>query len=57
MSLKNRFIISLIFSLPMLVEMILNPLIGWHLLGHAYTMFALTTVVMLLAAILFIDSA
>ena len=57
MSLKNRFIISLIFSLPMLVEMILNPLIGWHLLGHAYTMFALTTVVMLVAAKPFIDSA
>ena len=57
MSLKNRFIISLIFSLPMLVEMILNPLIGWHLPGHAYTMFALTTVVMLVAAKPFIDSA
>ena len=57
MSLKNRFIISLVFSLPMLVEMILNPLIGWHLPGHAYTMFALTTVVMLVAAKPFIDSA
>lgn len=57
MSLKNRFIISLIFSLPMLVEMILNPLIGWHLPGHAYTMFALTTLVMLVAAKPFIDSA
>ena len=57
MNLKNRFIISLVFSLPMLAEMILNPLTGWHLPGHAYTMFALTTVVMLVAAKPFIDSA
>ncbi len=57
MGLKTRFVISLVFSLPMLVEMITRPLFGWGLPGHAYTMFALTTVVMMVAAWPFIRTA
>lgn len=57
MSIKRRFIISLILSLPMLVEMITNPLLGIGLPGHAYTMFVLTTGVMAVAAWPFIRTA
>ena len=57
MSLKNRFIISLVFSLPMLFEMVVGPLFGFALPGHAYTMFALTTVIMAVAAWPFIRTA
>ncbi len=57
MSTKTRFIISLVFSLPMLVEMVARPLVGWELPGHAYTMFGLTTVVMAVAAWPFIRTA
>ena len=57
MSTKTRFIVSLVFSLPMLVEMVARPLVGWELPGHAYTMFGLTTVVMAVAAWPFIRTA
>lgn len=57
MSIKSRFIVSLIFSLPMLFEMIARPLFGFELPGHAYTMFGLTTVVMVVAAWPFIRTA
>ena len=57
MSIKRRFVISLILSLPMLVEMITNPLLGIGLPGHAYTMFVLTTGVMAVAAWPFIRTA
>ena len=57
MSVKTRFIVSLIFSLPMLVEMVARPLFGFSLPGHVYTMFALTTVVMVVAAYPFIRTA
>ncbi len=57
MSVKNRFIISLLFSLPMLFEMVAHPLFGWELPGHTYTMFALTTVVMIVGAWPFIRTA
>ncbi len=57
MTIKTRFIVSLIFSLPMLAEMVLRPLMGWELPGHVYTMFALTTVVMAVGAWSFIRTA
>ena len=44
MKITTRFWISLIFSLPMLVEMILKPW-GFMLPGGHWTMLALTTVV------------
>jgi Cu+-exporting ATPase len=50
MSVKNRFIVSLVLSLPMLAEMLLRPLIGWELPGHNWTMLVLTTGVMLVGA-------
>lgn len=57
MSVKNRFIFSLVASLPMLLEMIARPLFGFELPGHAWTMFLLTTAVMAVAAWPFIRSA
>ncbi|MFT4245545.1 MAG: copper-translocating P-type ATPase [Micrococcaceae bacterium] len=57
MSVKNRFIFSLIVSLPMLIEMITRPLFGIGLLGHAWTMFLLTTAVMAVAAWPFMRTA
>lgn len=41
----------------MLFEMIARPLFGFALPGHTYTMFALTTVVMIVAAYPFIQTA
>ena len=57
MSVKVRFIVSLILSLPMLVEMITKPLFDIGLPGHTWTMFALTTGVMAVAAWPFIRTA
>ena len=57
MSIKRRFVVSLLLSLPMFVEMIARPLFGFELPGHAWTMFALTTGVMAVAAWPFIRSA
>lgn len=57
MSVKTRFIISLVLSLPMLAEMIVHPLTGWMLPGHAWTMLALTTGVMAVSAWPFIRTA
>lgn len=56
MTITKRFWISLIFSLPMLAEMILKPF-GWMMPGGEWTMFALTTVVMVVAAGPFLKSA
>lgn len=56
MSIKNRFIFSLIVSLPMLVEMLAAPF-GFMLPGGAWTMFLLTTAVMGVSAGPFIQSA
>lgn len=56
MTIKNRFIISLILSLPMLVEMVTKPF-GLMLPGGNWTMFVLTTGVMVLSARPFIQSA
>lgn len=55
-SIKTRFIIALIFSLPMFLEMLLKPW-GVMLPGHQVTMFILTTIVMVLADGSFIRSA
>ena len=57
MNVKVRFFIALAFSLPMLIEMIGRPLFGFELPGHTYTMFGLTTVVMIVAAGPFIRTA
>ena len=56
MSIKNRFIFSLIISLPMLVQMILMPW-GWMLPGGDWLMFGLATVEMVVAAGPFLHSA
>ncbi|KRM23403.1 copper-translocating P-type ATPase [Latilactobacillus graminis] len=57
MKIVTRFWISLIFSLPMLLEMLLMPLTGWMLPGGQWTMLILTTVVMVISARPFIQSA
>lgn len=56
MSIKNRFIVSLVLSLPMLVEMLAKPF-GFMLPGGNWTMFLLTTGVMVISAGPFIQSA
>ncbi|GAX04982.1 cation-transporting ATPase [Secundilactobacillus pentosiphilus] len=56
MAITNRFWISLILSLPMLAEMILHPL-GWMLPGGEWTMFVLTTIIMVVSAGPFWQSA
>lgn len=56
MTITKRFWIALIFSLPMLAEMILKPF-GWMMPGGEWTMFVLTTIVMIVAAGPFINSA
>lgn len=56
MSIKNRFVFSLILSLPLLVEMFTAPL-GIMLPGGVWTMFFLTTAVMAVSAGPFIESA
>lgn len=57
MNIKTRFIVSLVFSLPMLLEMILRPLFGFELPGGVWTMFVLTTVVMAVAGWPFVRTA
>lgn len=57
MKITTRFWISLILSLPMLVEMILMPLTDWMLPGGKWTMFILTTIVMSISARPFLISA
>ncbi|MFC6180228.1 copper-translocating P-type ATPase [Lactiplantibacillus daowaiensis] len=56
MSITKRFWISLIFSLPMLANMVLMPF-GWMIPGGDWMQLGLTTVVMLVAAGPFIQSA
>lgn len=56
MSITKRFWISLVFSLPMLANMILMPF-GWMLPGGDWTQLILTTVVMVVSAGPFIKSA
>lgn len=57
MSTTKRFVFSLIFSLPMLVDMIVHPLFGIGIPGGAWTMFVLTTAVMLVAGWPFMRTA
>ncbi|MCM0599260.1 copper-translocating P-type ATPase [Periweissella fabalis] len=57
MKITTRFWAALILSLPMLVDMILMPFTHFMLPGGHWTMFALTTAVMLIAARPFIISA
>ncbi|MBA1393622.1 heavy metal translocating P-type ATPase, partial [Lactobacillus sp. XV13L] len=56
MTIKNRFIFSLLLSLPMLLQMVLMP-VGWMLPGGNWTMFLLTSGVMAVSARPFIHSA
>ncbi|ANZ64881.1 copper-transporting ATPase [Secundilactobacillus paracollinoides] len=56
MSISQRFWISLILSLPMLANMILMPF-GWNLPGGAWTELVLTTLIMLISARPFLESA
>ncbi|WEV39560.1 copper-translocating P-type ATPase [Lactobacillus sp. ESL0681] len=55
MKLKTRFWISLILSLPMLVSMLVEPFTGWML--PEWAMCVLTTIIMLIAARPFVQSA
>lgn len=57
MNITTRFWVSLILSLPMLLEMILMPFIHWMLPGGQMTMLILTTIVMLISARPFLSSA
>ncbi|KRK79230.1 P-ATPase superfamily P-type ATPase copper transporter [Companilactobacillus nodensis DSM 19682 = JCM 14932 = NBRC 107160] len=56
MTITKRFWVSLIFSLPMLANMILMPF-GWMLPGGDWTQLLLTTVVMVVSARPFWQSA
>ena len=56
MKITTRFWISLVLSLPMLVEMIIHPFTGWMLPGGNWTMLAFTTVIMLISAGPFVSS-
>lgn len=53
---SRRFMIALIFSVPMLVKMILMPF-GFHLPGGTITEFGLTTIVMAVSAAPFLKSS
>jgi Cu+-exporting ATPase len=57
MSITSRFWVSLIFSLPMVLEMVFHPLFGWMLPGGQWTMLILTSIVMLISAVPFWQSA
>lgn len=56
MSIKNRFVFSLIVSLPLVIEMFTAPF-GLMLPGGVWTMFLLTTAVMAISGGPFIQSA
>lgn len=56
MSITKRFWIALVFSLPMLANMILMPF-GWMMPGGNWTQLVLTTVVMVVSAGPFVQSA
>lgn len=57
MKITTRFWVSLILSLPMLLEMILMPFTHWMLPGGQMTMLILTTIVMLISARPFLSTA
>ncbi|MGO3468295.1 MAG: copper-translocating P-type ATPase [Weissella hellenica] len=57
MKITTRFWVSLILSLPMLIEMVLMPFTHWMLPGGQVTMLVLTTIVMLISARPFLSSA
>lgn len=57
MSIAGRFWVSLVLSLPMLVEMVMKPLTGFMLPGGAWTMLVLTTIIMAVSAVPFWQSA
>jgi len=57
MGVTRRFLFSLIFSSPMLLEMVTRPLFGINLPGGTWTMFFLTTAIMVVAVWPFIKSA
>lgn len=57
MKTTTRFWLSLVLSVPMLLEMIIHPLTGWMLPGGSWTMLILTTIIMLISAGPFVSSA
>ncbi len=57
MPITVRFIVSLILSLPMLVEMLLAPISDFSLPGHGWTMLALSSGVMAVGGLPFIRTA
>lgn len=56
MSIKNRFIFSLIAVIPLLINMVSMPL-GWMFPGGNWTALVLTTLIMLVSAKPFVHSA
>ncbi len=56
MSIRNRFIFSLIVSTPILINMVASPF-GFGLPGGMWTQFLLTTAVMAVSGRAFIQSA
>ncbi|AVK64666.1 MULTISPECIES: copper-translocating P-type ATPase [Lactobacillaceae] len=56
MSIRNRFIFSLIVSTPILINMVASPF-GFKLPGDMWTQFLLTTAVMVISGRAFIQSA
>ncbi|WP_317638004.1 copper-translocating P-type ATPase [Lactobacillus xylocopicola] len=57
MNVTKRFWISLILSLPLLVEMLVRPFTGWMLPGGDWTMLILTSMIMVISARPFVSSA
>ncbi|MHA8110155.1 copper-translocating P-type ATPase [Lactobacillaceae bacterium Melli_B4] len=53
----NRFWISLILSIPMVIQMVTMPLFGWMLPGGDWTALILTTIIMAISARPFLTSA
>ncbi|UQS85918.1 cadmium-translocating P-type ATPase (plasmid) [Nicoliella spurrieriana] len=57
MTTSQRFWISLVLSVPMLVQMILMPMTGWMLPGGDLTSLVLATLIMIVSARPFLQSA
>ncbi|MEJ6399895.1 copper-translocating P-type ATPase [Nicoliella lavandulae] len=57
MTITKRFWISLVLSLPMLVQMVMMPLTGWMLPSGDWLSLILTTIIMAISARPFLQSA